>query len=63
MDPAGTVGFYSRFSRGTNSIGNSVIYTTSFKVNKISLNCPFPQFEWTDAVLALSFRCNSATLL
>ena len=31
VDPAGIVEFYSRFSRRTNSIGNSVAYTTGFK--------------------------------
>ena len=56
------VGFYSGFSGGTNGISDSVAYTASFKVKKISPNFLFPQFEYTDTALALSFRCNSATI-
>ena len=57
-----TVGFCSGFSRGINSITNSFVCTTSFKVKGISPNCPFPWSECTDTVLALSFRYNTTTL-
>ena len=57
------VGFCLRFSGGINSIGNSVVYTTCFKIKKISPNYTFTWIKCTNTRLVLSFRYNSTTLL